>query len=131
MRPSHRLTAKIAAAVALAAAGSLIAFHPSASAVSAAPVHAVFADVQSSAAVTGSVRISLLAGGTVTIPASKLSVGATFDTGAQVSLVSTVTNNTNATLVFSAGGSASVTVAPGASASVSALANGSLKISVT
>jgi hypothetical protein len=130
MRPPHRLTAKIAAAVALAAAGSLIAFHPSASAVSAAPVHAVFADVQSSAAVTGSVRISLLAGGTVTIPASKLSVGATFDTGAQVSLVSTVTNNTNATLVFSGGGSASVTVAPGASASVSALANGSLKISV-
>jgi uncharacterized membrane-anchored protein len=130
MRSPHRLTAKIAAAVALAAAGSLIAFHPSASAVSAAPVHAVFADVQSSAAVTGSVRISLSAGGTVTIPASKLSVGATFDTGAQVSLVSTVTNNTNATLVFSGGGSASVTVAPGASASVSALANGSLKISV-
>jgi uncharacterized membrane-anchored protein len=129
MRPPQRLTAKIAA-VALVAAGSLIAFHPSASAVSAAPAHGAFADAQSSAAVTGSVRISLSAGGTVTIPASRLSVGATFDTGAQVSLVSTVTNNTNATLVFSSGGSASITVAPGASASISALASGSLKISV-
>ncbi|MFF3246461.1 hypothetical protein ACFYWY_22640 [Streptomyces sp. NPDC002870] len=129
MRPPQRLTAKIAA-VALVAAGSLIAFHPSASAVLAAPAHGAAADAQSSAAVTGSVRISLSAGGTVTIPASKLSASTTFDTGAQVSLVSTVTNNTNATLVFSGGGSASVTVAPGASASVSALASGSLKISL-
>jgi hypothetical protein len=127
MLPTHRLTAKIAA-VALVAAGSLIALQPGAS---AAPNHATTsASTQSTAAVTGSVTIGLSTGGSITVPGAQLSAGATVDTGIQVSAVTTVTNNTNATLEFSGNGIASVTVAPGASVNVSALGSGTLKITV-
>ncbi|CAM5426913.1 hypothetical protein [Streptomyces aurantiogriseus] len=127
MRPTHRLAAKIAA-VALVAAGSLIALQPGAS---AAPTHAMTSvSTQSAAAVTGSVTIRLSVGGSITIPGAQLSVGTTVDTGVQVSAVSAVTNNTDATLEFSGGGSASITVAPGISADVSALGSGTLKITV-
>ncbi|MFI5689551.1 hypothetical protein [Streptomyces sp. NPDC051636] len=127
MRSTHHLSAKIAAA-ALVVAGTLIALQPAAS---AAPAQATtIAHTQSTAAVTGSVSIGLSTGGTITVPGLKLSADTTLDTGIQVSAVATVTNNTNVTLVFSGGGSASVTVAPGTSASVSALAGGTLKIAV-
>lgn len=66
---------------------------------------------------------------TVTIPGSSLTVGATINTGIQVSAITSVTNNTNATLQLSAGG-AIVTVAPGQTVSVSALGSGTLSITV-
>ncbi|MEU2283122.1 hypothetical protein ABZ614_14525 [Streptomyces sp. NPDC013178] len=131
MRPPRRLTARIAA-VALVAAGSLIALQPGAT---AAPTHATphaatSVSTQSTAAVAGSVTIRLSIGGSVTIPGTQLSVGTTLDTGVQVSAVDTVINNTNATLEFSGSGSASVTVAPGTSADLGALVGGTLKIAV-
>jgi hypothetical protein len=131
MRTTHCLTAKIAAA-ALVAAGSLITLQPSASA--AVPAHAAtVAHTQSTAAVTGTISIGLSAGGTITIPGAGLSADATLDTGIQVSAVATVTNDTNATLVFSShgsGGNTSITLAPGASANISTSANGTLMVRV-
>ncbi|MFE9773433.1 hypothetical protein ACFYOV_17465 [Streptomyces sp. NPDC005931] len=126
MRPSHRLTARIAAAALAVAAGL---FAPMAA--TAAPAHAAtITHRQSTTAVTGSVSIGLTTGVTITVPGVQLTGGATLDTGVQVSTVTTVTNNTNATLVLSGGGGTSVTVAPGASATVDALVDGTLKIRV-
>ncbi|MBL1101495.1 hypothetical protein [Streptomyces coffeae] len=112
---------------ALVAAGCLSAA-PTAVAASAAP--AASAVSQRADAVSGSVSIKLTGGATVTIPGSLLSVGTTLNTGVQISVITSVTNNTNATLELSAGGGATVTVAPGATVSVSALGSGSLGITV-
>ncbi|WP_144384364.1 hypothetical protein [Streptomyces sp. SAJ15] len=87
--------------------------------------------VSQSANVSGSVAVTLTGGTTVTLPGILLPIGVGFDTGVQVGLISSVTNNTDATLVLSTGGSATVTLAPGASASVSALGSGSLVITAT
>ncbi|MFJ3104421.1 hypothetical protein [Streptomyces sp. NPDC086835] len=131
MRTTHCLTAKIAAA-ALVAAGSLITLQPSASA--AVPAHAAtVAHTQSTAAVTGTISIGLSAGGTITIPGASLSADATLDTGIQVSAVATMTNDTDASLVFSSagsGGSTNITLTPGASANISTSANGTLTVRV-
>jgi hypothetical protein len=131
MRTTHCLTAKIAAA-ALVAAGSLITLQPSASA--AVPAHAAtVAHTQSTTAVTGTISIGLSAGGTITIPGASLSADAALDTGIEVSAVATVTNDTDATLVFSSagsGGSTNITLTPGASANISTSANGTLMVRV-
>ncbi|MET8681601.1 hypothetical protein ABZW18_29480 [Streptomyces sp. NPDC004647] len=120
------------AAVALLASGSLIALTPAASAAPAGKTQApTIVHTHQAAAVTGSVGLALTTGGTVTLPGSALSVGSTVNTGIRANLITSVTNNTNATLILSAGGSATIALVPGASAGVSALGSGALQITAT